>query len=301
MIKLFLSKVIKILLPILLLMGVLEVALRRIPNDYSIKYSHLNNNAGKLKTLVLGSSHFYRGVDPSKLPQPAYNAAMFSQSIDYDYKVLVKFEDELDNLENIILPISYFSLFTNLETGIEFWREKDYNIYYELGEFHSLELSKRNGFQNLIRVYNYYLKGESYVQVNELGWGKKSGVASRYELIESGVQAAERHTANNFDLLSDQLNYLKKIIDMAEKNQWKLYLITPPGYTTYTSRLSDRQLNKTLEISKKFDDKFGFVYYKNFLKADFLNASDYFDADHLNENGAEKFSNAVNSFLIENN
>ncbi len=301
MIKKFLSRSIKMVLPVLFLLFLLEVVLRNIPNDYSVKYEFLSENAEELKTLVLGSSHFYRGIDPSKLPAPAYNAAMFSQSLDYDYKVLKKFESEFDSLKNIIIPISYFSLFTNLESGIESWRADDYNIYYQLDEYDNLELSRRNGFQNLMRVYSYCLKGVSYEQINELGWGKRNGNASENELKKSGIQAAKRHTVSKFDLLSQQSGYLRKIIKMAERNQWKVYLITPPGYRTYTSQLSNKQLNKTLEISRQLEAEFDFVFYKNFLKVDFLDSSDYYDADHLNEDGAEKFSRTVNSFLNQNN
>ncbi len=88
--KKYLIRTLFIGFPIALFLLIGELALRNIPNDYSLKRDYLDKNAQNLKTLVLGSSHFYRGVNPDFLEQPAFNAAMVSQTLDYDLKILEK-------------------------------------------------------------------------------------------------------------------------------------------------------------------------------------------------------------------
>ena len=64
-----------------------------------------------IKALFLGSSHTYYGINPEYFSRNSFNMSQMSQSLDLDYKILEKFEGRLSNIEYIILPISYFSLF----------------------------------------------------------------------------------------------------------------------------------------------------------------------------------------------
>ena len=130
--KKFILKTIFFLLPILVLAVIMEVALRAIPNDYKQKRSYMDSHLDEIEVLVLGSSHSLYGINPKYFSQKTYNMAYVSQSLDLDYKILEKYGNEFKNLNVIIVDISYFSLYSTLETGPEPWRAKNYNIYYDI-------------------------------------------------------------------------------------------------------------------------------------------------------------------------
>jgi len=129
--KKFWLHILKIIVPIFIFFLVLEIAIRKIPNDYQLKKSYLDKNASKINTLILGSSHTFYGVNPKYFSKQTFNAAYVSQTLDLDEELLDVYKNKLTNLKTIIIPISYFSLFETLETDVEKWRLKNYILYYD--------------------------------------------------------------------------------------------------------------------------------------------------------------------------
>ena len=91
--KLFVNKTTLYLFPILILLLLIEVLTRAIPNDYTYKRDYLNNNSNIIRVLFLGNSHAYYGVNPAYINQNSFNAAYVSQSVNYDYQILKKYKD----------------------------------------------------------------------------------------------------------------------------------------------------------------------------------------------------------------
>ncbi|SDS24619.1 DUF1574 family protein [Christiangramia echinicola] len=295
----YLIRLLFLSLPLILFLFMGELALRNIPNDYSFKRAYLDKNSQNLKTLVLGSSHFYRGVNPALLEQPAFNAAMVSQSLDYDLKILENYDSEFQNLETIILPISYFSLFGSLETGVESWRASFYNIYYGIGNPVKFEVFNKKGSQTLSKVFDFYYSDIKLKLADSLGWGRRNIKVLPEELESLGLRAAQRHTKKNFNLLPFQLKNFREIIQIANKNNWKLILVTPPAYHSYVANLNKKQLDLTIKYCKEMEEDFDNVYYYNFLQDNSFSSSDFYDADHLNQDGANKFSQMLNMKIQE--
>jgi hypothetical protein len=105
------------MLPIVLVAFICEVAFRAIPNDYKLKRHYLDKNALQIETLILGSSHALYGINPEYFTTKTFNGSNISQSINYDYQIIKKYEKDLKNLKTLILPLSYFTLFRKLEDG----------------------------------------------------------------------------------------------------------------------------------------------------------------------------------------
>ena len=197
--------------------------LRNIPNEYSIKKDYLDANSNHIEILVLGSSHSYRGVNPEFINGKVYNAAFFSQSLDYDFAILNKYNGEWDSLKNIILPISYGSLYTKLDSGIESWRVKNYNIYFDIykgGEWKYLTETFSTPLKsNIFRIKDYYFRNLDITAATELGWYYKGADNKPQMLEENGKQAAERHTKKSNYLLKSNLDQLENILSLAEQNK----------------------------------------------------------------------------------
>lgn len=96
------KRLIIFLLPILLGLCVLESFLRAIPNDYSYKKKYLDENAEDLELLILGNSHYYRGILAEDLNINSFNAAYVSQSLNLDFLIFnmahIKIDSKILNI-----------------------------------------------------------------------------------------------------------------------------------------------------------------------------------------------------------
>lgn len=147
-------------IPLVLLCIMLELKLRAIPNVYAYKANYVKEHGAAIKTLVFGSSHAYFGIDPYYLQLNSFSLANTSQTLDYDNLLFEKYHNSMTGLNNIIIAVSYFSLYSDLESGVEFWRSKYYKIYFKIYKI----ISYADNFEiegNLKtvtdRLYKYYI------------------------------------------------------------------------------------------------------------------------------------------------
>jgi len=292
--KTFIYRILFFILPILLIAILGEVLLRRMPNDYKLKNAYLEKNSDSIETLVLGSSHAFYGINPAYFKSKCFSACQVSQTLNYDLAILMKFNPKWSGLKTIIVPISYSSLFAKLETGEEYWRAKNYVLYYHMNtsdalKDHSEILSNKLGV-NFKRIASNYILGKNPITCSELGWGDAYHSTNGVDLVETGRTHAERHTKRNYNLLPENVAILKSMIAFCDKNNVQLLLVTLPAYQTYRKDLNKIQLDLTVKtcIGLARDNKH--CSYMNLLEDSSFKAVDYYDADHLNEIGSKKLS-----------
>lgn len=299
--KKFFVTIIHFVLPLVMVLSLLEYGLRHIPNDYSYKNQWLKDNVSSIRILSLGSSHGYYGIKPDYFPLNAFNAAHISQSLKYDEFIYNKFLYKADSLQYVILPISYFTLFHSLEQGAESWRIKNYCLYYHY-PFHKFKFkynsevlgSKLIG--NIKRLYSYFRYDKTAIYVDSLGWGRYYLLDNRDQNWKnSGIIAAKRHTKEVIDetILIENMERLDNIIDKCKEKDIICILLTTPTYQTYRENLKEEQLNLMLHLCDSIADVNDNVLYLNMLSDTRFNEDDFYDADHLNEYGAEKLTRII--------
>jgi hypothetical protein len=299
--KTFLKKSAYFVFATFLMLIVIELLLRQIPNDYSYKKNYLEKNSNTIKVLFLGNSHAYFGINPELITDPSFNAAHFSQSLDYDFKILKQFEHHMDSLKAIVLPIDYFSLYKNLETGVEKWRVKNYVIYYgfegNASPYNYLELMNGAVQDQINRLIKYYYNKKTDVNCNTLGWGKTYQSINSKNLVTTGATAAKRHKAKSDKAFQYNLQNLNNIVAFAEKHHCKVLLYGSPAYETYIKLLDTAQLNKTISAVTELSNQHKSVRYYNLINDPSFKNSDFYDADHLNEIGAKKLTQKIDSLI----
>ena len=292
--KKLLIKISFILIPIFLISLIVEISIRNVPNDYSYKNEYLQKHSGDIEILVLGSSHSFFGVNPEFFSLKAFNASNFSQSLDYDYFIFNKFKENLKKLRYIFLPISYFTLFSNLEDGVEDFRVKDYVIYYDAPvPFYSkyrLEVLNSEYLKLIKRTYKNFTSEYSEITCSNLGFGRKYKDKKQKDLEITGDDSSKRHTYDSFDKLEHNLLVLNKLIEECERLNIKIILFTPPSWKTYYEKLNGRQLYIMESSCLSLAEKHANVSYYNYLKDSRFDIEDFHDADHLNDIGAKKFT-----------
>ena len=233
-----------------------------------------------------------------------------------DYKILEKYGNEFKNLNVIIVDISYFSLYSTLETGPEPWRAKNYNIYYDISTSkatNNFEVLTNKLDINYGRIKSYYTKkikndkafiDSTFAAKMYNGWISLKPAKTTDDLEETGVAAAERHTyditeRSRVEIHDELTNVLGKIVDWSKQKNVKVVFVTTPTYKTYYSRINADQWDNTHKIIEDICQKNSNCRYINLLKneGNLFTEKDFSDADHLSEIGAEKMSKLINQFL----
>ena len=297
--KRFILKIVLLILPIVILAVVMEYSLRRIPNDYVYKKNYLDQHSGGIQILFFGSSDAYFGLNPVYFPPSTFNASHISQSLDLDLAILNMYKNNLDSLKIIVLPISYPTLWTRLEDSEEAWRIKNYTLYYGM-DAKSLknysELLSNKFIINLQRLYEYYFQNKNEITTSELGWGTTYKSGNVVDLREAGKIAAKRHTHSdifseeNIKIFEENLKILNSFSAFCNQRNIKLIFLITPAYYTYRENMNPEQLNKMLETMNDFVKNHPNFYFFNWMDDPDFVAKDFFDANHLNEIGAEKLS-----------
>jgi hypothetical protein len=308
--KLFLKRSGLFLLTVAVLLSALEFSLRMIPNHYSYKSNFLSNNASEIEILVLGHCHGLYGINPDYLTQKGFNAAHAAQSLKYDYFIFNKYKDELKNLKVLILPITYPSLFYQLEDSPESERIKYYSIYYD-SDYHkdikyNFELYKKRPFTIIETFYNYF-RGKSNMTISDSGFGLVTKATTEC-CPRTGPVLAERHTNLDLKTLEENTEILNNLATECERRGIKVILLTTPALKYYRDKLDKKQLSlmtKTINETLKLHPN---VEYYNFIddprfKCDnpLFGSEDFKNADILNAHGAEKFTKIIDNLINKPN
>lgn len=300
----FLKLIILFSIPVLIGLTLIEITLRRIPNDYSYKRGYLDKESNNIEVLFLGNSHIYRGVNPEYISAKSFNGAHVSQSLNYDLAILNKYDGRWRKLKYVFISIDYFSLYSSLEDGIESWRVKNYSIYYGIKNNNlqnNFEIFNGKQAHNLSRLKSYLLHNKGDITCNRYGFGALYKSKENKNLKTTGEIAAKLHTRSMVNNLSYAKNYqiIKSIIDFSKTNNIKIIFITSPVYKTYRENLDPKQLNNTVNKIKKIVAINKNTYYYNFMSDRTFVAKDFYNADHLNEKGAKKLTLKIDSLLLK--
>lgn len=265
--------------------------IRKIPNNYAYK-DHLlhSSQPSTIDTLILGSSHSLKGIDPRVFGSEAFNYAHVSQSYDIDLAILNHLPDEKD-LKAIILPVSLFSFFTTLGDGPEDFRLTSYGIYTDIDIKGSI--FQKTGLNNWTIFRRYVLLLDStLITIDENGWEKMRPSHSEQELETSSLKAFARHSSHEPEPSTKALEAFNSIIKYCLQNEIKLILVTMPAYSKYRElSLSSRHWMVTQEIISTILYEFPMITYVNYFERPInLEVHDFYDADHLSELGAIKLS-----------
>jgi hypothetical protein len=303
----FIRRILVYILPILLVAVALEIFIRHIPNDYIYKKEYLDAHAGEINTLILGSSHTLYGVDPVYLSRNAFNVSNVSQTLQYDYEILKKYDENFACLKTVIVPISYTSFYERAETGKESWRLKNYSIYYEIKNKkiplkYQFEVSSMDLKTNIIRVISYLKEGEK-ITSSKYGWGTDYNSEKAQDLQETARSAVLRHTAKNLhsreseENLKDNKRIIESIIQICNKHNADILFFTPPVYETYRQLLNKEQLDTTIKTIDEITKEYSHCTYVNLISDSSFIAADFYDADHLSEIGTKKLSLLLDSLI----
>lgn len=302
----FILKISIFLIPLLMVLTAMEYIAQSSPNSYRYKNGYIDENSDSIKTLILGSSHSFYGINPQYLENNSFNLANVSQDLKFDLYLFEKCIVKCKNLKTLIVPISYFTLYeTPLDSGEEKFRVKFYEHYMGYDDtllycFEKLELFNPTIFQEKIaNSVKYYFDKKQEFGYDSLGWATGYNVSKIDKDIESdALKTIERHNSGSDMYVRENTDRLRNIAELCHKHNIRLFFITTPTLPEYYSKMDNDKWDFTTSTINDICLKYNASYY-NYLKDERFDKSDFFDADHLCHKGAEKFSKILKSDIFE--
>ena len=305
----FILKVLFFTLPLMAFLLAAELLLRNIPNAYSTKLENFVKKKGEIETLVLGSSHNLRAVNPHILGDNSYSMAMVAQPLQIDKRILKEHVKEMPRLKTVVLSISYFSLSKEMTDGETFNRLPFYHFFYDM-DFPELAFtsSKRysllattNLRDALSKIHKYYVKRKAGVVADELGWMGAGGTKLLTSQFPRDARSAfKRHEDGSTDFKKN-LNELKDIISLSKEFGFRIIFVNTPKSPDYNHLLNrEKQGLIDAEIQKLVKSQSN-ILYLNLQDDPSFSLADFRNSDHLNNSGAEKFSRLLHGYLVTGN
>ena len=266
---------------------------------------HIND----INCLLLGNSFIEHGLKPNILGNGVFNMANSGRDIVYDVELAKRYVPQMNQLKVIIIPIDYSKFY--------FDRQKD----------NPNEMHKPIGYGDTYKCMYY-----KYMGIRIDGFWYWS------ELLNSKLDYMKRFLKNNKDAIEcDSLGYRKrklfrrkdnwenmylpKVVDttldanrekqellythyctLAElaKNQGaKLVLLFTPLYKTYNDATNPVVLQEMVSFVSDLKQKYPNVEFYDYSTDKRFVDEDFWDASHVNDIGATKFSKIVKEEILD--
>lgn len=287
--KKFLLKILFYSLPIVLVAVGLELYVESIPNSYTYKRTYLEQHAADIKTLVLGSSYAYDGIDPNVL-DAAFSLANSSQCFEDDYGLLQRYFVYLDSLERVILPISYSSLQMVSSSN----RRGYYTMYMDL--YPRWPISKYSfecfNLELMLKKIAKHTLHEDIVRCDSLGQRIGHTLDSRPAVDwqdTDNLIANDRFAGKSAqEYIKENRYWLRRIALECQVSGVDLYVVVMPTLEDYRNGMPPEQIAAMYDAIEWVAGKFDCVKVLDYH--DWGTEDDFWNATHLNTTGARCFT-----------
>lgn len=302
----FVFRLIIFLLPVLVPFLVIEYILHSSENSYSVKRKLMDSAGADAAVWIGGTSHTECGLNPDFIHKKSINIAEAQQTYYFDKQIIGRYLEQAKKLKLVILPVDYFSLYLKLPT-----QENRYFSYYHywnidhprIGRFdlrkYSLLLyygptySWKIVMQDVREQNLHAVIGTGRLHAN--GYLETPDVKNHPNLEESAAYLVNFWDKNYLsdDGYAFNTHLLNDLAYQLNQKNVRLLLVSMPMTDQIRSHFNQDALKKTQLFIGQFVAAHPNCSYANFSTEHRLDQSDFYDPNHLNKKGAEKFSKII--------
>lgn len=294
-------------IPVIICYTFLEYSILEIPMSYDKIKHQITENHKNIKVMILGSSQMQAAVNPEFLDQFAVNFGSKSQHHKEDNYIMEQTLDRFPNLKTIVFELSYAHLEIP-HNGKNFWKNNIYLKYYDVNAFERKTYFKdKLIFLSSPPIYSKVLI-DNYIKKKEIGDYNNFGYkTNNFEGSFKTLNYDEKRISNkpfvirnkeNINIFNINTPFFYQMIKTAISNEKQVVITCIPTYKTYLKKRNINILKRRDSILNDIKMKFPEVKYLNLEKDTItFGVRDYINENHLNANGAEKFTKKLNEVL----
>ena len=255
--KRFIRDIVIFVVVLLILFGGAEWVAESIPNSYTYKRDYMEQHGAQIRTLILGSSNAYDGLNPCALPN-AFNLANSSQTLEDDYRLLAKYIDSMDSLQTVIVGLGFHSLAATPEAN----RRMYYTIYMDL--YPRWPLSRYSfelfDLEALTKKIIKYVVSRDVTRCDSLG----QRIGHTKEAARTGAEwwnkdvlsLVENDGFNILDFrfqIEENISHLHAIVDLCNAHGVQPVIMQMPVMKEYKRRFPEEQVALMKEVLQSLD------------------------------------------------
>jgi hypothetical protein len=305
--KKFLLTFLAFIIPVCLLIAGIELYVLYFPSTFNRKADYIRENARSVETLILGSSHHQNALNPEYFHSVTANLANAGQDAQLDSAMFFNFIAELPRLKTVVLEMDYLTM-----------EERNDNDYFRLpwySRFFNVQLqpisllSKVSVYASSPAFFNKLLIDEinpkkTHYQINRYGFivNDFPGVMEdlKYDSLaleqSAMLRLKDKHTRQSIPDYNFNRSKILAIVKYCVEHKIRVVLLSTPMYTTYLLREIPAKNERRKQFINELTGLPG-VFYFDFEKDQRFQIHDFKNDDHLNSDGAKKYSLIVDSLL----
>ena len=315
--KKFIHRLIFFSLPLIIVAGMFfsyaEYTLYFYPSTFQLKAINFKKNKNNIDVLILGSSHNQNAINPEIINDfNCSNLAFGGQDIRIDSALLSKVITQLPKLQYVIFELSYHTL--EHRNTIKYHRNSLYLRFYNLNLFdrsvnikdYSIYLSNPNLYNRFLNpfaektpVNKYGFATELSVNDSELHRFKSLNYNENIILNDTSNMLINRHKYENIEAYNKNTITFSYMINKCIKNGITPIIISPPVFKNYFNSYLNAKEKRRKDYINQILEKYPSVIYLDYEQDSRFVITDFKNEDHLNPNGAEKFSSILNVVLMD--
>lgn len=291
-------------IPVIITYVVLEFLVLNIPINYKVIGNYFDTNSNRIEVMVLGSSQMKCGFNPAISEKSAINFASTSQHHNEDFYILKGTQDRVPKLKYVLIELSYNHLELPHHPN-DYWKNTVYLKYYNVNAFERptflkdklVYLSNPRFYSN--KLLDYYFYKTDKTQLNEYGFDDNNfeGDFKKLNYNESKIATHKFKiiTREDLDIFKKNTTYLFEMLDYANAENFKVIVCTLPLYKTYLNERNPNIVKRRDSVLSIIKQKYSNVLFLD-KEADTIDFTekDFLNENHLNPDGAKKFTTMVN-------
>lgn len=304
----FLQSFLKFILPFLLLIVGIELYVLYYPSTFNRKAAYLHANLPSIEMLVLGSSHNQNALNPEFLKLKTVNLANASQDIQIDSALFFKYAPYMKDLKMVVLEMDYFTL--EEKNDKENFRLPWYKRFFgvelypvSLKDQISIYASSPSFFNKVLldainpKKTTYYINQYGFITNDFPGVMKDQNFDSLALAISAKERLKDKHTQVSIGNLNFNKAKLNSIIKYCLTNKIGVLMLSTPMYSTYINNEVAQKNQRKQAYIDSLKNAVPDVHYFNYESDPRFTVYDFKNDDHLNSDGAKKYTKIIDSLV----
>ncbi|MGK0377071.1 MAG: hypothetical protein ACJA1Z_000879 [Patiriisocius sp.] len=294
-------------LPVVLLFIIIELLVLNIPASYINRSAYFETEKDSIEIAVFGSSQVDTGLNPVYFDQPSISFASKSQHHDLDNAIFTQTLHKMPKLKTVVFELSYAHLEIP-HNGADFWKNNVYLKYFEVNAFNRatyfkdklIYISSPRLFSK--QLTDYYIKKKDFSGFNKYGYDSLNYgfIFKNLNYNQDAIDQLpiELSGMENLRVFDYNVPYFLSMIENVLNENLQVVICTMPLEKNYLKTREPSVLIRRDSILDLIGKRYAGV--KIFRKEEDTlnyNPTDFRNHNHLNPQGAEKFTKELNEFL----
>lgn len=292
--------------PVLLIVFLLEMLIVDLPSEYKIVGDFLEDQSDEIEVAVFGSSQIKNSVNPQFIDKNTLNISSSAQHHNTDFSLLKGLTDRLPNLKTVVFEVSY-GHFEIPHNSKFYWKHSVFLKYYGINTFDRttvptdklLYISHPGYFST--QLVDYYIRDSIPYKYNRWGFDlnnyKGKFKKLNYDIAAIDSSYVKMNRRESVQVLNYNLDYFYKMLEFCEERGLDVVLISPPTFTNYNSLRNKEMLARRDSIIGDLKTKYANMRWLNAETDTIFKVTDFRNENHLNPDGAKKFTLQLNEVL----